>query len=63
MLMEKNPERCGQSNCIDGIYICRLLCLPCARAKKCALDTAEELSDLIANMVQIRRREMENQND
>lgn len=57
--MEKNPERCGQSNCIDGIYICRLLCLPCARVRKCALDTADELSDLIADMVEIQRNSKE----
>lgn len=57
--MEKNPERCGQSNCIDGIYICRLLCIPCARAKKCALDTANELSDLIMDMVRIQKKSKE----
>ena len=34
------PETCGRSIGFDGLYVCRLSTLPCARVEKCPV--AEE---------------------
>lgn len=35
----RDPVTCGSSIAFDGIYVCRLCLLPCARVKECPQKT------------------------
>lgn len=43
MNVAREPRKCGNSTCVGGIYICRIMCIPCVRAKKCALETVKDM--------------------
>ena len=47
--MERNPEKCKNSACIGGVYICRLACLPCEIMKKCAMNLANDMAGMMTN--------------
>lgn len=52
----RNPEACGNSIGFDGVYLCRLACLPCAATKKCAKIEIEEMANESTRIMQQERR-------
>lgn len=53
---DRNPETCGNSIGFDGVYLCRLACLPCAATKKCAKTEIEEMASETAHIMQQKRQ-------
>lgn len=49
--MERNPRECGNSACVGGVYICRIACIPCEKARKCALETIEDMTEALASVI------------
>lgn len=47
----KDPKICGDSININGVYICRLECLPCSRVEGCAKSKAEALVDALIKSI------------
>lgn len=43
----KDPKICGDSVNINGVYICRLECLPCSHIEGCAKSKSEALVDAL----------------
>ena len=41
ILPAKNPETCGYSVDLGGVYICKLGAIPCVRLKLCAVGQSE----------------------
>lgn len=41
ILPAKNPETCGYSVDLGGVYICKLGAIPCVRLKLCAVSQSE----------------------
>ena len=62
--MDRNPETCRNSISFDGVYLCRLACLPCAALKKCALaeidDMARETDRLMKDKCETEKRKKKN---
>lgn len=56
--MEKNPKTCGNSADVHGIYFCRILHVPCVRARKCALQISEEMADALKELLLDDRAEV-----
>lgn len=67
--MEKDPRTCKNSVCFDGIYICKLELLPCARCKKCAVAQMEDMAKAASSYIHRRKAkpkdgaQMEDEND
>ena len=53
--MGKNPMTCKHSINFDGAYICRLELLPCARVKKCALETLDDMAKAASECINAPR--------
>lgn len=53
--MDRNPETCRNSVGFDGVYICRLACLPCAALKKCALAEVEDMAKETGRLMKDKR--------
>lgn len=49
--MEKNPAECKNSIRVHGIYICQIEQIPCARARECALDKVERMSNAMKELI------------
>lgn len=50
----RNPQSCGNSVGFDGVYLCRLACLPCAALSKCAKIEIEEMASETARIIRQR---------
>ena len=47
----KDPKICGDSININGVYICRLECLPCSHVEGCSQSKAEALVDALIKSI------------
>lgn len=45
--MVREPRKCGNSTCVGGIYICRIMCIPCVRVQKCALEGIKDMAEAV----------------
>lgn len=54
----RNPETCRNSLGFDGVYLCRLACLPCAAIEKCAKIEIEEMAKETSRIMRQRKKRM-----
>lgn len=50
----RDPRMCGNGIGFDGVYLCRLACLPCAALSKCAKIEIEEMASETARIIRQR---------